>query len=129
MNQKSTINSLTKKLEKINYLKVENDKKLEKYTSFKVGGPADIFLTPKSIEAVKKMMPLVVDSKLPYFILGKGSNLIISDKGYRGIIIYTGELKDFIVNGNIIEAESGIELKELSEIALSSNHYIGIIVQ
>jgi len=121
MNEKSTINSLTKKLEKINYLKVENDKKLEEYTSFKVGGPADIFLTPISIGAVQKMMPLVVNSHLPYFILGRGSNLIISDKGYRGIIIYTGELKDFKVNDNLIEAESGIELKELSEIALSKS--------
>ena len=121
MNKKSTINSLTKKLEKINYLKVENSKKLEEYTSFQVGGPADIFLTPKNIDAVKKMMPLVVDSKLPYFILGRGSNLIISDKGYRGIIIYTGELKNYKVHANIIEAECGIELKELSEIALSES--------
>ncbi len=121
MNKKSTINSLTKKLEKINYLKVENSKKLEEYTSLEVGGPADIFLTPKNIDAVKKMMPLVVDSKLPYFILGRGSNLIISDKGYRGIIIYTGELKDYKVHANILEAESGIELKELSEIALSES--------
>lgn len=116
-----TINSLTKKLEKINYLKVEENIKLKNYTSFKVGGPADLFITPLNIESVKEFMPLLNNSGLPYFILGKGSNLIVSDRGYRGIIIYTGELNNYEIKDNIIAAETGLELKELADIALAES--------
>jgi UDP-N-acetylmuramate dehydrogenase len=121
MENKLTINSLTKKLEKINYLKVEENVKLKNFISFKVGGPADLFLTPKNIMAVQQLMPLVKSSNLPYFILGKGSNLIASDKGYRGIIIYTGELNNYNIKNNNIEAETGIELEELADIALNES--------
>jgi len=121
MNNLSAINILTEKIEKINSLKIEKKKALKEYTSFKVGGPADLFVTPKNIKAVQNLMPAVIESKLPYFIIGEGSNLIISDKGYRGIIIYTGELKGYQVKDNIIEAETGIKLEELAEIALSKS--------
>src|SRR6056297_970278 len=102
MNYTSNINSLTKKLEKINSLQVEKNIKLSKYSSFKVGGPADLFLIPHNTTALTAMMPLIYKSEIPHFILGKGSNLIISDKGYRGIIIYTGQLNSYQVNKNII---------------------------
>jgi UDP-N-acetylmuramate dehydrogenase len=121
MENKLAINSLTKKLEKINYLEVEENTKLKNYTSFKVGGPAKLFLSPKKINAVQQLMPLVISSKLPYFILGKGSNLIVSDKGYRGIIIYTGELNSYNIRNNVIEAETGLELEKLADIALAES--------
>ena len=121
MEKHSDINSLTNKLEKINSLKVEKNKNLAEFASFKVGGPADIFLTPQNIKAVKKLMPAVIESKLPYFILGKGSNLIISDKGYRGIIIYTGELNSYQIESNQIEAQTGLELKEIADLALENS--------
>src|SRR6056297_3892304 len=103
MEKYSDINSLTNKLEKINYLEVEKNKNLAEFASFKVGGPADLFLVPKKVDALQNLMPLIIESKLPYFILGRGSNLIISDKGYRGIIIFTGELKNYNIKNNIIE--------------------------
>lgn len=115
------INILTNKLEKINCLEIEKNKKLAEFASFKVGGPADLFLTPKNTAAVRKLMPLVCKSEIPYFILGKGSNLIISDKGYRGVIIYTGELNEYSVEKNIITAQSGLELKEIADIALQNS--------
>ena len=80
MNNLSAINILTEKIEKINSLKIEKKKALKEYTSFKVGGPADLFVTPKNIKAVQNLMPAVIESELPYFIIGEGSNLIISDK-------------------------------------------------
>ncbi|MGP3777831.1 UDP-N-acetylmuramate dehydrogenase [Halanaerobium saccharolyticum] len=121
MEKHSDINSLTNKLEKINSLKVEKNKNLAEFASFKVGGPTDIFLTPQNIEAVKKLMPSVIESKLPYFILGKGSNLIISDKGYRGIIIYTGELNSYQIESNLIKAQTGLELEEIADLALENS--------
>jgi UDP-N-acetylmuramate dehydrogenase len=121
MEKHSDINSLTNKLEKINYLKVEKNKYLAEYASFKVGGPADLFLTPKKTAALKELMPLIIESDIPYFILGKGSNLIISDKGYRGIIIYTGSLNHYQLDGNQITAESGLELKEIADLACENS--------
>jgi UDP-N-acetylmuramate dehydrogenase len=121
MEKYSDINSLTNKLEKINYLKVEKNKYLAEYASFKVGGPADLFLTPKKTAALKELMPLIIESDIPYFILGKGSNLIISDKGYRGIIIYTGSLNHYQLDGNQITAESGLELKEIADLACENS--------
>ena len=121
MEKHSDINSLTNKLEKINYLRVEKNKNLAEYASFKVGGPADIFLTPKKTAALKELMPLIIESDIPYFILGKGSNLIISDKGYRGIIIYTGSLNHYQLEENKITAECGLELKEIADLACENS--------
>jgi UDP-N-acetylmuramate dehydrogenase len=121
MKKYSDINSLTNKLEKINYLRLEKNKNLAEFASFKVGGPADLFLRPEKISALKELMPLIVESEIPYFILGKGSNLIISDKGYRGIIIYTGSLNHYQLNGNQITAEAGLELKEIADLACENS--------
>ena len=121
MKNNSDINILTNKLEKINYLDLEKNKNLAEYASFKVGGPADLFLAPKKIAALKELMPLIVESAIPYFILGKGSNLIISDKGYRGIIIYTGSLNHYQLQENQITAESGLELKEIADLAYKNS--------
>ena len=121
MNYNSDINSLTKILQKINSVKVEKNVKLADYCSFKVGGPADLFITPKNSESLKKIMPQIYKSKIPYFILGKGSNLIISDKGYRGIILYTGELDNYQIQNKTITAETGIELSELAKIAYQNS--------
>ncbi|RAK04877.1 UDP-N-acetylmuramate dehydrogenase [Halanaerobium saccharolyticum] len=117
----SDINSLTNKLKKINYLQVEKNKSLAEFASFKVGGPADLFLTPEKVSALKELMPLIVNSNIPYFILGKGSNLIISDKGYRGIIIYTGSLNHYQVEARQITAECGLELKEIADLAYKNS--------
>jgi UDP-N-acetylmuramate dehydrogenase len=121
MKKYSDINSLTNKLEKINYLRLEKNKNLAEFASFKVGGPADLFLRPEKISALEELMPLIVESEIPYFILGRGSNLIISDKGYRGIIIYTGSLNHYQLNGNQITAESGLELKEIADLACENS--------
>ena len=121
MEKYSDINSLTNKLEKINYLEVEKNKNLAEFASFKVGGPADLFLVPKKVDALQNLMPLIIESKLPYFILGRGSNLIISDKGYRGIIIYTEALNDYQIENNIITAECGLQLKEIADFAYQNS--------
>ncbi|KXS48771.1 MAG: UDP-N-acetylmuramate dehydrogenase [Halanaerobium sp. 4-GBenrich] len=121
MKKHLNIISLTNKLEKINYLRVEKDKNLAEFSSFKVGGPADLFLVPQKIEALQELMPLLIKSDLPYFILGRGSNLIISDKGYQGIIIYTAALNNYQINNNIITAQSGLELKEIADLAYENS--------
>ncbi|RCW49937.1 MULTISPECIES: UDP-N-acetylmuramate dehydrogenase [unclassified Halanaerobium] len=117
----SDINILTENMKKINSLKIEKNKMLAPYTSFKVGGPADLFVEAETVKSLQKALPLIVKSGLPYFVLGKGSNLITSDKGYRGIIIYTGSLRNYTVEDNTVKAESGLLLSELADICCKAS--------
>lgn len=105
------------KLNKIDNLEVEENILLKNYTTFKVGGPANLFLTPKNESALLNLTKIIQNVDIPYFVLGKGSNVIVGDKGYRGIIIYTGELDKIIVDKNNIKAQSGATLKDITKIA------------
>lgn len=64
---------------------------MKKHTSFRVGGPAKVFITIHSEEILAKIMAALKERALPYFVLGNGSNLLVSDKGYDGVMIYLGE--------------------------------------
>ena len=63
------------------------DEPMKKHTTFRIGGPADVFVMPRTIEEVSKALEICRQEQLPYFILGNGSNLLVSDQGYRGVII------------------------------------------
>jgi len=91
---------------------------MKNHTSFKVGGPADIFITPRSISHITSVIEACKSHQVPFFVMGNGTNLIVRDKGIRGVVIKTGEyLNNFNVDGDVIEAEAGILLADLSKIA------------
>ena len=64
---------------------------MKNHTSFKVGGVADILVTPEDISALEKIINICKAEKLPYFIMGNGTNLIVRDKGIRGVVIKTSD--------------------------------------
>jgi len=70
--------------------KVFKDEPLADYTSLKVGGKADIFIQVESIDDLKLILQTAQDCQLPYFVIGRGSNLLVSDKGFPGIVIKLG---------------------------------------
>jgi len=115
------MNEYINEFNQINDLIVKENVPLKKYTTFEVGGPADLFLVPKNGKALKRLTKIIKKNNSNYFVLGKGSNIIVGDKGYRGIIIYTGQLNDIQVLDNKIVAQSGATLKELSDIALENS--------
>ncbi|MDI3548484.1 MAG: UDP-N-acetylmuramate dehydrogenase [Halanaerobiales bacterium] len=112
--------SLENKLNKIDNLEVRYNVPLKKYTSFRIGGPADIFLAPRTIPAFRKALSLLNNYQLPLFILGKGSNIIVGDKGFRGVVIYTGKLNRVEIKGKEIIAEAGITLSSLANKAMEA---------
>jgi UDP-N-acetylmuramate dehydrogenase len=59
---------------------------MNRHTTFRIGGPADYFVTPQDMESLLRVLLLRAE-KLPYFILGNGSNVLVSDEGYRGAVI------------------------------------------
>ncbi len=63
------------------------DEPMIKHTSFKVGGPADCFLKVRDIEELKNILELIKKYNISYVVFGNGSNMIVRDKGYRGIVI------------------------------------------
>jgi UDP-N-acetylmuramate dehydrogenase len=112
--------SLKDKLSRIKDLDVSNHKPLKDYTSFKIGGPAEVFLKPRTITALQKVLSLLADYQIPLFILGKGSNILVADQGYKGIVIYTGDLNQIEIKSSEITAGAGITLSALANKAMEA---------
>lgn len=90
------------------------------YTYFKIGGPCDFFFEARKIEDLINAVLLASDLKMSYFILGQGSNLLVSDKGFRGLVI-KNRCQRIEVNKNRIVVQSGAKLKDLVNMATSNS--------
>lgn len=100
---------------------VKEDEPMSKHTSFKIGGPADFFVTPCSVQSLCEVIKLCNSEKMPIFIMGNGTNLLVSDKGIRGVVVKIYDnLNGCLVKGDCIEAYGGILLSKLSSIALEN---------
>lgn len=100
---------------------VLRDEPMQKHTTFRVGGPADYFVMPETIEQVQKVVTLCKEEEIPYYIVGNGSNLLVSDKGYRGVIIQIGKRFGQIeVKENQITAQAGALLSAVANRALEA---------
>lgn len=60
---------------------------MNRHTTFRIGGPADLFVMPASTEEIREIIGLCRTESVPYYVIGNGSNLLVGDKGYRGVII------------------------------------------
>ncbi|MEW8955846.1 UDP-N-acetylmuramate dehydrogenase [Clostridium sp.] len=94
---------------------------MKNHIYFKVGGPADIMVVPDTMEKVIAVVNYCRNKDIPYFIIGNGSNLLVKDGGLRGVIIKITELTDITIDGDIITAQCGAELKHVSKAALDNN--------
>lgn len=92
MNENVNNEEFDKIIEIIGMENVKHNESMSKHTSFRVGGNADLFISVNTVEKLKKILELNNKLKLPITIVGNGSNLLVSDKGIRGIVIkYIGE--------------------------------------
>lgn len=80
------------------------------HTSFKIGGLADIFVSVKNVGELKSALNKAKSLDIPVFIIGKGSNLLVSDNGIEGVVISLAGMNEITVNGNVITAEAGASL-------------------
>ncbi len=95
---------------------------LRSHTTFRVGGNADAFLHVKNEEELKQILQLCHQKDIPYFVLGNGSNLLVSDEGYRGLIISIGkELAQITTEGNRIVAQAGALLSSVAQTAAKNS--------
>jgi len=95
------------------------DAPLRHFTSMKVGGPADTLLFPKNRDELKKVVRYARRKKIPLLILGKGTNLVVRDKGVRGWIVnLTQGMKKIEMEGEVVEAEAGSSLQRLVQFSV-----------
>ena len=98
---------------------VYRNEPMKKHTTFRIGGPADYYLCPHSAKEIQKVVEICREEKLPYFILGNGSNLLVSDQGYRGVVIQLWKnVSDIRVEGCLIHAKAGASLAKIAAEAL-----------
>ena len=94
---------------------------MKDFTSFKIGGPADILAEPKDIKELVELIKFLRKQGIIFYILGNGTNLLVSDKGVRGCVVRIAKnLSKIRVNGNKIEAEAGASLAEIAQVALKN---------
>ena len=77
----------SKIISKLGKDRVRLDEPMAKHTTFKIGGPADLFYEAKNEEELIGAIRSIREIRMPYFLLGGGSNILVSDKGFRGIVI------------------------------------------
>lgn len=87
---------------------------MKNYTSFKVGGPADILVTPTNNEEVASVIKLCKHEGVPFYIIGNGSNIVVKDGGIRGVVVKLSKLDKITVSGTSLIAESGAALGKAS---------------
>lgn len=88
---------------------------MEQHTTFRVGGPADYFALPKTKEELKEVVSLCKREAMPFYIIGNGSNLLVSDQGYRGVVIQIFKSMNTVrVEENYIYAQAGALLSAIA---------------
>lgn len=91
---------------------------MSEHTTFKIGGPADLYVIPDNYDDVRNLIATCNEADEPYFILGSGSDLLVSDDGYRGVVIALAEgLLDVSVEDDVMICQAGVNLREASEMA------------
>lgn len=96
---------------------IKIDEPMKFHTTFQVGGPADYFVSPRSEEEIRILLEKAKRYEIPVFIVGNGSNLLVSDKGYRGMIVQIGkEFSDVAVDGEWKSTTSPIDGKNGTQI-------------
>lgn len=98
------------------------DVDMKSYTSFHIGGAADVMVFPENAIMLSNVIRYITDNGLRYLVIGKGSNMLISDDGYRGVVINTSSLDSIVLfDETTIYCQSGISLAKLCRFALDNS--------
>ncbi len=100
-------------------LDIQENIKLVSHTTYKIGGPARYFVEAKSEDEIAEAVSWARKEAVPFFILGGGSNILVSDKGFDGLVVKL-KAKSYKLKANKIEAEAGIDLPELVGISIEN---------
>ena len=99
---------------------VLRDEPLKNHTTFQAGGPARFFVRPESAGACRALLALCRQANMPLFLMGNGSNLLVGDLGYNGLILSTDRLLGITIEGNLLRAGAGVKLSQVAAAALKA---------
>lgn len=101
-------------------MNIKKNELMKNHTSFKIGGEADFFCEPSSVGEVSECIEFAKKENIPYTVIGNGSNLLVGDKGIRGLVIKIDKnYSDFEIDEGTVRAQSGILLSRLASVALN----------
>lgn len=98
-------------------MEVRINEPMMKHTSFRAGGTAEWFVIPETVEELKAVLAMCRKADIPWYVVGNGSNLLVSDKGFAGVIISTGKFDRLEVDGTEITVGAGVMLSRLANTA------------
>lgn len=115
----------------LNIPRLQENVTLAPYTTYKIGGPADFFVEVKSSTELVHAVVEARKKRVPYFVLGCGANILMTDKGFRGLVIHNKAEHVSFLPSNQVVAESGATIAHLIHIALNKElsgfeHFVGI---
>ena len=111
--------------------RVQRRVQLAPYTTFKIGGPADLFFEARSADELARAVSAARENGVPYFVLGLGANILIGDRGFRGLVIRNAADAFEFSSAGTLRTESGAVMKTLIQEAArlgwsGIEHYVGI---
>ncbi|MFN7250936.1 MAG: UDP-N-acetylmuramate dehydrogenase [Anaerobacillus sp.] len=108
---------LIKELQRANIGQLKEQEPLANHTTWKIGGPARVLVIPKDIDSFITTLKITSEGKVPVFIIGRGSNLLISDEGLEGVVIKISDCLDHLeVNDEEVRVGAGFSLIKLATI-------------
>lgn len=99
------------------------DEPLKNHTTFRIGGPCDLMLMPESHEAAAFVIKRLRQEKIKFIVIGNGSNLLFTDKGYRGVVVkFDDNLSKMTLEDGVLKADSGANLVKLCKLAIDNSY-------
>lgn len=117
-------------LDKLNKLldseQIKMKEPMSEHTTLRIGGKADYLVLPSNIQEIRRVLLLCKDNDMPYYIIGNGSNLLVSDLGYQGLILKLGnQFSDIEVNDDgLVRAQAGVLMSKLASL-VAKHEYAG----
>lgn len=97
--------------------------RLRDYTTFQIGGNCPLAVSPETAVHMQTVTTWLLENDCPYFVLGKGSNILASDNGYHGVLLLTQSLRTIEKNENTVRCGAGVSLSKLC--AFAASHALG----
>lgn len=101
--------------------RILTEEPMKKHTTFRVGGNADYFVMPKNAKEIKEIVRTCQNAGMPYYVLGNGSNLLVGDKGYRGVMLQIyKQMNGILIEEDRVKAQAGALLARVGSMALEA---------
>lgn len=95
---------------------------MKRFTTFRIGGTADIALFPKSRESLVGILGYVTENNIKYIVIGNGSNVLFADEGYKGVVIITTQMKNYTFDDEMLVCDAGAPLTQIAVNAVRAGY-------